>query len=148
MTKLGLRTGVLVFLLVGACTNDDTAEGDATGTDSATTQAGDGDGDGCTPPPGVYGDCATSTDACMTDGPKLCILDSQDFPSIAVCARRCTDVCDCWAAPADGDAPVACLAIDMSGDNTCVLDCSGGQTCPSGMFCTGAIGAELCVFEQ
>ena len=150
MSKFCLLIGVLGVVALGACKPDDTT--DAADSETATeTGDGDGDGDGdgeCQPPPGVFGDCASSLDACMTDGPKLCVLDNQDAPSIAVCARRCTDVCDCWAAPADGDAPVACMAIDQSGDNTCVLDCSDGQSCPAGMTCNAFGGVGLCMFNQ
>jgi hypothetical protein len=147
MTQLGLRIGALGVLLLGGCPSDDSSEGD--GTESETTAtSGDGDGDAttgeCTPPPGVFGDCIDSLDACMTSGSKLCIFGPEDS---AVCANRCTDACDCWAAPASGDAPVACKQIDMSGDNTCVLDCSGGQTCPDGMVCLGEAGNELCLFQ-
>lgn len=151
MRKLSLLTAVLTASLAWGCKADDTAEtGTETGSSTTSDTAGDGDGDGeCTPPPGVFADCGTSTDACMTNGgPKLCVLDGQTDPTVAVCARRCTEVCDCWAAPADGDAPVSCLTIDQSGDKTCVLDCSGGQTCPTGMVCTGDIGTELCMFPQ
>jgi hypothetical protein len=147
MHKLAAGIGALALAIVSGCKSDDIAESGAEAETSST--AGDGDGDGeCTPPAGVFGDCGSGTDACMTDGPKLCVLDGQDNPTVAVCARRCTDLCDCWAAPADGDAPVACLTIDQSGDKTCVLDCSSGQTCPTGMVCAGDIGTELCMYPQ
>lgn len=157
MSKFCLLTGVLGVLTLSACNSDNTAE--TGGSETATETVGDGDGDGdggdgdgdgdgCQPPPGIFGDCASSLDACMTDGPKLCVMDNQDAPSIAVCARRCTDVCDCWAPPGDGTAPVACEVIDQSGDSTCVLDCSDGQTCPTGMTCNAFGGVGLCMFNQ
>ncbi|PRQ05489.1 hypothetical protein ENSA5_02170 [Enhygromyxa salina] len=148
--KLGLPAALLGALAsLAGCSDGPESEGD-TGTETTTatdTDSGDGDGD-CTPPPGVFGDCASGLDACMTDGPKQCILDSQDMAQIAVCGRPCADECDCWAPPADGHAPVACIALAPGDDGTCVLDCSGGQTCPSGMICDGAIGSELCLFPQ
>ena len=150
MTKPTLLLATLGIVLF-ACSNDNTAETEGSETSSTETGDGDGDGDGdgeCVPPPGMFGDCGDGTEACMTDGPKLCVADGQVNPTVAVCARRCTDECDCWAAPADGDAPVTCKVIDQSGDKTCILDCSGGQTCPTGMICTGDIGTELCMYPQ
>jgi hypothetical protein len=153
MRKHALLIGVLGVWMFAGCKSDDTAE--TAGSETASeTAVGDGDGDGdgdggCEPPPGVFGDCASSLDACMTDGPKLCVSDSQDTPTIAVCARRCTDVCDCWAAPSDGTAAVACVTLDQSGDDTCVLDCSNGEACPTGMTCSNIGGdVELCMFDQ
>jgi hypothetical protein len=140
-----LALALLGALSVSACTNDDPADGGSTETDTGASETGDGE---CTPPPGEFGDCAGGLDACMTDGPKQCVLDSQDMPSIAVCGRPCTDVCDCWAAPASGDALVACIPLAPGDDGTCVLDCSDGQACPDGMICTGAVGVDLCVFQQ
>jgi hypothetical protein len=153
MSKHCMLIGVLGVLTFGACSPDDTAETAGTETASETGNGdgdGDGDGDGeCTPPPGVFGDCAAGLDACMTDGPKLCVSDSQDSPTIAVCARRCTEVCDCWGAPTDGTAAVACVTLDQSGDNTCVLDCTNGETCPTGMSCSNIGGSvDLCMFDQ
>jgi hypothetical protein len=151
MSKHCLLIGVLGVLTFGACGSDDTADSGGSESGSETNNGdGDGDGDGeCTPPAGVFGDCAASLDACMTDGPKLCVSDSQDSPTIAVCARRCTEVCDCWGAPADGTAAVACVTLDQSGDNTCVLDCTNGETCPTGMSCSNIGGdVDLCMFDQ
>ena len=157
MTR-GIFAGVLTTLvLLGACATDDSADSNA-GTESGETETGetetdtgdgDGDGDGeCTPPPGVYGDCGSGTEACMTDGPKLCVVDVQSTPSIAVCGRRCTDTCDCWAPPGDGEAEVACTSLVAGDEGICVLDCAGGKACPSGMICTDEVGVEVCVFQQ
>ncbi|HLT36314.1 MAG TPA: hypothetical protein VK034_08510 [Enhygromyxa sp.] len=153
MNKLGLSVGVLALLLSGACTNDDnpptsgteTETGDGDG-DPGDGDPGDGDGDQCTPA-GVYGDCGNGgLEACMADSLPLCLTDNPNQPSIGVCGRRCDDECDCWAQPADGEAPVACKAL-VAGDpdRTCVLDCSGGQSCPGGMTCLDALG--ICVFS-
>lgn len=144
-----LALAVAAALGVGACTNDDPAEGGGSETGTESSETGDGDGDGeCTPVAGVFGDCAGGLDACMSEGPAQCVLDSQDMPSIAVCGRPCAEVCDCWAAPASGAAPVACVSLAPGDDGTCVLDCSAGQACPDGMVCTGAVGVDLCVFQQ
>jgi hypothetical protein len=151
MSKHCLLIGVLGVWTFGGCGKDDTDDAADSETASETGDGdGDGDGDGgCQAPAGVFGDCASSLDACMTDGPKLCVSDSQDTPTIAVCARRCTDVCDCWGAPSDGTASVACVTLDQSGDNTCVLDCTNGATCPAGMSCSNIGGAvDLCMFDQ
>jgi hypothetical protein len=155
----GMLGGVLTTLvLLGACATDDTMDtnaGTETATETGTTETdtngdGDGDGDGeCTPPPGVYGDCGPGTDACMADGgSKLCVVDNQNTPSIAVCGRRCTDTCDCWAPPADGAAVVACTELVPNTEGVCVLDCSGAKACPTGMVCTDEVGVEVCVFPQ
>ncbi|PRQ00417.1 hypothetical protein [Enhygromyxa salina] len=155
MTSLRSLAGVLTALVwLGACASDDamdTNAGTETATETDSTGDGDGDGDGdgeCTPPPGVFGDCGPGTDACMTDGPKLCVVDNQNAPSIAVCGRRCSDTCDCWAPPADGEAEVACSSLIPGDEGVCVLDCSGSKACPSGMICTDEVGLEVCVFQQ
>jgi hypothetical protein len=79
------------------------------------------------PPP--YGDCLTNPgscqpaeDTCFDDGASAC---SQS---------GCADATECPAAPATGDAVVACS--DFGNGNTCYLDCSMGETCPDGMVCT------------
>jgi hypothetical protein len=153
MTKLGLCVGTFALLLATACTGDNAPSETETGTDTGDgdgdgNQTGDGDGDGdqCTPP-GVYGDCANGgLAACMAESLPLCLQDDPNMPSIGVCGRRCDSVCDCWAAPASGSAPVACKPL-VAGvdDRTCVLDCSGGQDCPNGMTCLDALG--ICVFS-
>lgn len=148
MSKLALFASALV-LLATACTDNGPSTESETGTEtqSATETTGDGDGDGdeCTPP-GVYGDCANGgLDACMAESLPQCLQDDPNMPSIGVCGRACDDVCDCWAAPATGDAPVACRSLVAGDDGTCVLDCSAGQTCPDGMTCLDAL--DICVFS-
>lgn len=148
MTKLGLFVGALALALVGACTDNAPPSETETGSETAATTetTGDGDGDSDCTPPGVYGDCANGgLEACMAESLPQCLQDDPNMPSIGVCGRACDDVCDCWAAPADGDAPVACKSLVAGDDGTCVLDCSGGQTCPGGMSCLDALG--ICVFS-
>jgi hypothetical protein len=92
-----------------------------------------------------YGDCANSPeeDVCLDD--ETCQLDATQDPEQGVCAATdCTDPnTDCPVAPEGGDAPRICLDVDAAGGAECVLDCSGDQTCPSGMAC-GA--ADYCVW--
>ncbi len=145
MTRLALLTGAL--LLAAACTPEEPAGETGTETETTTETSGDGDGDGeCAPPPGVYADCSAGLAACMAEGgPAQCLQDDPNTPSISVCGRPCADACDCWAAPADGEAPVACKSLVVGDDGTCVLDCAAGQSCPSGMSCNEALG--ICVFS-
>jgi hypothetical protein len=149
MSKLGLFASASALLLLSACPSSPTPSDDETGTETQTETEtigdGDGDGDGGCMPPGVFGDCANGgLAACMSDTAPQCVQDDPNTPSIGVCGLSCTDVCDCWAPPADGDAPVACQSLAPGDDGTCVLDCSGGQTCPSGMSCN--TDPQICVF--
>jgi hypothetical protein len=149
-----MRTPSLLLLagalaLTTACpTTDDEGESDTVATG---TENGDGDGDGdtgecTTPPAGVFGNCiAGGPAACEAEGSTVCPTDNLDNPSLGVCAKRCDDICDCWAAPATGDAAVSCVAL-VNGDptKTCVLDCSSGETCPTGMECLDSL--SICVW--
>ncbi|MCX4239794.1 hypothetical protein [Paraliomyxa miuraensis] len=92
----------------------------------------------CNDVPGNYGDClgpgnAVDTSGCA--GANNCI--TAGTPVIAgVCSiTPCTDTCDCPGAPATGNAPIACDAITGGPEGFCFLDCSAGQTCPTGMVC-------------
>ena len=148
MTKPGLFASTFALFLALACTDDGPSTETETGSETQapeTTGDGDGDGDACTPA-GVYGDCANGgLDACLADSLPLCLQDDPNMPSIGVCGRRCADECDCWAAPASGDAPVSCKALVPGTDSTCVLDCASGQTCPTDMSCLESLG--ICVFS-
>ncbi len=60
-----------------------------------------------------------------------------DFaPGYSVCTSPCMDDTDC-PVPATGDATVVCAG--PVGDQ-CLLDCSGGETCPDGMDCVDVAG--------
>ncbi len=139
----------LALILVLAC-NENPSDGESeTGETSPepTTDEDPNDTGECTPA-GVYEDCLQGgVDVCGASGqPTLCVSDNLENPSIGVCARRCDDVCDCWAAPATGDAEVACVPlVDGDPKQTCVLDCSGGQTCPDGMACVDPL--QICVWS-
>jgi hypothetical protein len=148
MNRPGFVLSVLMLVFAGACTDDGDPSPSDTGTETqSATEAstGDGDGDACTPD-GAFGDCVNDgLGACMADT-ALCVEDDPSMPSIGVCGRPCDDACDCWAAPATGDAPVACKAlVPATGDGTCVLDCSSGQACPTDMSCLDSLG--ICVFS-
>lgn len=92
----------------------------------------------CNDVPGNYADClgvgnVVDTTGCA--GANNCITGGD--PTIAgVCSvTPCVDTCDCPGAPATGNAPIACDAITGGVEQFCYLDCSGGQTCPTGMIC-------------
>ncbi len=150
MRPLLLSLGVLA--LTFACTPSDDG-GDAAGTETATeTSAGETSSDTTTDtgsqcmPPGVFGNCIDGgAAACQAEGSTICPTDNLDNPSLGVCAKRCDDVCECWAAPATGNAAVECIAlVDGDPKKTCVLDCSGGETCPDGMQCLDTL--SICVW--
>jgi hypothetical protein len=150
MSKLGLFASASALLLLSACPSGPNPSDGETGTETqSATESGDGDGDGdgdteCMPP-GMFGDCANGgLAACMAGSSAQCVQDDPNTPSIGVCGSACADVCDCWAPPADGTAPVACQSLAPGDDGTCVLDCSAGQTCPAGMSCNTE--PAICVF--
>lgn len=96
-------------------------------------------GGGCNDVPGNYVDClgvgnVTDTTGCG-GGTPTCITGGD--PVIAgVCSQtNCVDACDCPGAPPTGNAVVTCDAITGDGTNFCYLDCSSGETCPTGMVC-------------
>jgi len=67
-------------------------------------------------------------------------LSAADDPDANVCfISDCEDVCDCFAPPATGNAPIICDAILDGGGMGCALDCSNGETCPDGMECISSL---------
>jgi hypothetical protein len=84
-----------------------------------------------------YGDCVNfpEAEACQSD--ETCQLDATQDPEQGVCAATdCVDPnTDCPIAPEGGDALRACLDVDGAGGDECVLDCTGGETCPPLMTC-------------
>lgn len=143
--SLLILSGVLA--LTTACPADDDGE---VGDTETADDTGDGDGDtaetGECMEPGVYGNCIEGGEAaCQAEGPTLCPTDNLENPSLGVCAKRCEDVCECWAAPATGTAAVTCVPlVDGDPKKTCVLDCSNGETCPDGMECLDTL--SICVW--
>lgn len=134
--------GVLALTL--ACHPSADGEDESNETSEGNTTADETAGE-CTTP-GVYGNCIDGgAAACQAEGSTLCPTDNLDNPSLGVCAKRCEDVCECWAAPATGNADVACVAlVDGDPNRTCVLDCASGQTCPDGMECLDTL--SICVW--
>lgn len=108
-------------------------------------------GGGCNDVPGNYGNCLNMAGAidntpCMAPGDSTCIYTGMlAAPTAGVCAiQDCVDTCDCPAAPASGDAVVSCDDITgVPADLFCYLDCSSGETCPTGMTCFGGF---LCIW--
>jgi hypothetical protein len=85
-----------------------------------------------------YGDCLNVGDC---DLGLTCISDAEG--TFGWCSTLgCADDTVCQPPPATGDAPAVCVPINASND-ACVLDCSGGQTCPDGMECFDAF---VCVW--
>jgi hypothetical protein len=88
-----------------------------------------------------YGDCFNDPEICGFDG--VCLNDGM-APTIGVCTTECMVLGDCAAAPPGGTSPVSCE--DVTGDmlSECIIDCSGGATCPTGMTCFGGF---LCAWN-
>jgi hypothetical protein len=103
-----------------------------------------GEPDVCTDQPeGTYKDCLAGE---MCDGDSLgCIVDDVNNPSLGICSLSCQDDCDCFADPGDGNAASRCLPLLEGGEKACALDCSGGESCPSGTVCVPQVG--ICVYE-
>jgi len=77
-------------------------------------------------------------------GPCDAIADCEGFVNgeamtcaaeTRTCTTGCLDVSECDLAP-EGDAAPVCVS---GGLGACHLDCSAGQTCPSGMACVGGL---------
>ena len=94
------------------------------------------------PEDGTYSTCLSGF---FCSGGGSCLEDEAE--TFQVCTRGCIDVCNCWPTPeGEHTATVACrddVLVNMS--NTCVLDCTGGATCPEGMICLD--GLSVCVFD-
>ena len=93
-----------------------------------------------------YNDCLNMGNVvCDTEG-STCLLDNVMAPTVGSCALRdCVDDCDCPEAPPTGTAPAICDDVLGPGMNACVLDCSDGQTCPTGMDC---FGGQICLWPD
>lgn len=90
------------------------------------------------PPEAGYADCASQPDNVCLDG-ETCIGNAgAGSGDTEVCAAAdCVDpLADCPDLPETGDAIAACQDIDGEKGDECVLDCSGGATCPDGAVCT------------
>ncbi len=94
-----------------------------------------------------FDDCANNPDAVCLEA-EVCVADDVAEPATGVCAQTgCIDAAaDCRAVPPGGDAVAGCAEIDdTSAGEECVVDCSGGETCPTGMVCA-AVG--YCTWED
>jgi CARDB len=93
-------------------------------------------------PAGSYQDCVNG-EAC--DGRRAtCLVDDPDNESFGICSLYCVDDCDCFADPGNAGASSACVPLLEGGEKVCVLDCSGGKSCPAGSFCQTDYG--ICVY--
>jgi hypothetical protein len=118
----------------GGSSGGDTGDGGSDAGDGGAfiaeeDQGGGGGGGAYEPCPD--GNCTTGT--CLNGDPPN---DNKSF-----CAPNCSPAGDPSGCPPppSGDAPPMCIDVgDEQGGNVqsfCALDCSGGQTCPTGMTC-------------
>lgn len=135
-----------------ATTAPPTSGAPTSGLDPGTSSGSASDSDG--PPPetstssgGVgpgqgFGDCINerANVACVAD--EVCVGDELS----SVCsAPECVDPEICPVSPPGGNAPVICGEADGDPDSAeCVLDCSAGQDCPTGMVCADA---SICMWH-
>ena len=114
-------------------TTDPSAGSSETGSSGTVVEAG-------------FLDCLNDGKKASCTGAEMCIFDIAADPSVGVCAGLdCADVSECPDAPPGGDAPPACMDVAVPDGNECILDCSAGQTCPTGMMCFIDM---LCVWPQ
>ncbi|MEM6291172.1 MAG: hypothetical protein AAGA54_07895 [Myxococcota bacterium] len=137
----------------------DTAEPTTAGEESSTSgdgSAGDDMGDdggddggagGPQPADGMYSPCTTGRECGFT--PDLCItLEDADMVIIdGFCSTTgCVNpAADCDANPG-GTASPTCVGVTVDGaaENACMLDCTGGLTCPTGMTCYDVGDLSIC----
>ncbi len=132
---------------------DDTSTTGAGEESSSSTSTGAGEEEddggmdaGTQPGDGMYAPCTVPRDCGFA--PELCITlsDADGVVLDGFCSETtCNNpVADCDAAP--GAAPTACLDVTVDGaaDSACVLDCTGGETCPAGMTCYALTGISIC----
>lgn len=100
--------------------------GTDSGTDTGGSDTGGSDSGGMND---AYGPCMDDMD-CQAG--ELCLLVEG---VVSFCSlENCMNVNAC-ADPADGDSVPTCDQLTMDPVDFCFLDCSGGQTCPTGMVC-------------
>lgn len=136
----------------GTTTDASTTAPGSTGEPGSTSSSGDpgssssssSTGGGCNAVPGNYDTCLDGAGMidnalCMAGGDSQCLYAGMmGAPTAAVCSVvDCVDTCDCPAAPGSGTAPISCDDITADGAAECILDCSAGQICPTGMTCFG-----------
>lgn len=121
-----------------SATSEDSSSGgssDSSGAESSESTDGSSSSGGGLP--SGFGDCINYApeDTCLMD--EVCLADGPGDPTIGVCTLvGCATEADCPEPPPGGDAPVVCSDInaDMVAEE-CSLDCTAGQTCPTGMSC-------------
>ncbi|MCX4247369.1 hypothetical protein [Paraliomyxa miuraensis] len=120
------------------------------GTGSMTTSGSDtmpplddgSSGPGSTTDPDTSGSSSSSGGEnplyppCVLDGGPECTKPYEECydsaaPEFTVCTIPCDEDSDC-PEPSTGNAEVVCAG---QGNDQCLLDCSGGATCPDGMEC-------------
>jgi hypothetical protein len=124
----------------GACASDATVIGH----DDSGVRSGDsgdaGQGAATVSVYEAYGFCS----------PNLMGLPCEEFQGNGVgqftvaledcfCFRDCDKDADC-PVPSDGTAEPVCVGVE--GDNSCVLSCGDGRTCPKGMTCRAGFQAS------
>lgn len=129
----------------GSSTAPVTSSAGSTGSSGAETGS-TGTDPNCPPVKGEYNDCTDEqgkidNTACKWmgtgDNGFITCLNAAGMMGASTCSLvNCELDCHCFNQPATGTAKSVCkqMATDK-GDNACVLDCSGGATCPDGMVC-------------
>lgn len=117
-------------------TGDDTTGSSSTGDASSSSSTGTIE----YPPAMGWGDCSSipAEFACLPE--ELC----GEYGAGDICMwSGCADSFDCPEQPRTGTAPVVCGEVSASLPGLeCYLLCSGMQTCPDGMTCSG----DACVW--
>ena len=165
-TTMGVLDGTTTEPGTSSSTTDSTTEPGSTSTTDSGSTTGPGSttdpstsssssssdgGGGCNDVPGNYEYCLDlggdiDNTPCMAPGDSTCIYTGLlASPTGAVCSiSDCVDACDCPAAPASGTAVATCGDVTGNPANLlCYLDCSSGETCPTGTTCFGGF---LCVW--
>jgi hypothetical protein len=133
-TTLGVATAESTGTTAGPTTGDVTTG--ELGSSSGGSSSSDGSGGETGTGEQGYGDCFNNPalDVCLAG--ETCIDDAGMPPGVAVCALQgCGGAGECPSPPPGGNASPGCM--DVTGDmvDECVLDCTGGANCPTGMTC-------------
>ncbi|MCA9709372.1 MAG: hypothetical protein KDK70_26255 [Myxococcales bacterium] len=131
-------------------------DGAALGGQTCVSQGFDGGTLGCQPDCSAldtsgcafqgFGDCINNPPAAVCLPGEQCIVDPIGMSEGACIDVTCTDIGDCPLAPPGGTAVVVCTDITGEGLNECIIDCSGGQTCPTGMVCNALF--QVCAWPM
>jgi hypothetical protein len=92
----------------------------------------DGNPGGGQPADGMYSSCTMANNTCTMAPVTICVYtDTDGFCTADGCANPAQD---CDPAPGGTATPMCLSAPPYS---FCALDCSGGESCPTPMVCTG-----------